>query len=169
MKNTGKNLEKWIEIEAKKYEQKNLLMLRKVDPPSFSRVFKGKTIHTLLPNPFPDFIGMTKRGTCLCIEAKSTKDKRLAFGKSGLRQKQIDDLRDWKKFGAICGIIWDCGEFYWATLEDIDRADRDGRKSITPDYCKKIPSTNGHVIDFYETIKASMDFHEWASLQNSRF
>lgn len=163
MKNTGKNLEKWIETEAKKYENKGKLMLRKVDPPSFSRVFKGKTIHTLLSNPFPDFIGMTKRGTCLCIEAKSTKDKRLAFGKSGLRQKQIDDLRDWKKFGAICGIIWDCGEFYWATLADIDKASSDGRKSITPEYCTKIPSTNGHVIDFYETIKQSMDYHEWVN------
>ena len=165
MKNTGKNLEKWIEIEAKKYENKDLLMLRKVDPPSFSRVFKGKTIHTLLPNPFPDFIGVNKKGTAICIEAKSTKEKRLSFGKSGLRQKQIDELRDWRKFGAICGIIWDCGEFYWASLESIERAEKDGRKSIIPKYCQKIESKNGHVIDFYPFVQG-MTFSEW---QNSIF
>jgi len=165
LKNTGKNLEKWIEIEAKKYENKNLLMLRKVDPPSFSRVFKGKTIHTLLPNPFPDFIGVNKKGTAICIEAKSTKEKRLSFGKSGLRQKQIDDLKDWRKFGAICGIIWDCGEFYWASLESIERAEKDGRKSIIPKYCQKIESKNGHVIDFYPFVQG-MTFSEW---QNSIF
>jgi len=166
MKNTGKNLEKWIEIEAKKYEQQDKLLLRKVDPPSFSRVFKGKTIHTLLPNPFPDFIGSTKQGTTICIEAKSTKEKRLSFGKSGLRQKQLDDLRAFARFGAICGIIWDCGKFYWVTLSDIESAEKSGRKSVKPEHCREIKSENGHVIDFYPCLKQTMTFTEW---QTSRF
>lgn len=166
MKNTGKNLEKWIEIEAKKYERQGKLLLRKVDPPSFTRLQKGKTIHTLTSNPFADFIGLTKNGTTICIEAKSTKEKRLSFGKSGLRQKQIDDLMQFERFGAICGIIWDCGQFYWVTLNDIKKAINDGRKSVTPDYCSLIKSTNGHVIDFYPHLLKSTSFIGW---QTSRF
>lgn len=161
MKNTGKNLEKWIEIEAKKYESKNKLLLRKVDPPSFSRVLKGRTIHTLLPNPFADFIGCTKQGRIVCIEAKSTKDARLPFGKSGVRQKQIDDLKQFESFGAICGIIWDCGKFYWVTLQDIERASKEGRKSVKPEHCEEIKSENGHVIDFYPFLKKCNSFTEW--------
>ena len=166
MKNTGKNLEKWIEIESKKYQSKGKLILKKADPPSFSRVIKGKTIHTLLPNPFPDFVGCLKSGTALFIEAKSTKEKRLPFGKSGIRQKQLDDLLEWRNFGAICGIIWDCGKFYWVTLEDISRASADGRKSVTPDYCTEIKSSNGHVIDFLPFLEKNQSFIEW---QSSRF
>ena len=166
MKNTGKNLENWIQAESEKYERQGKLLLRKVDPPSFSRVWKGRTIHTLLPNPFPDFIGSTKRGTTLLIEAKSTKDKRLPFGKSGLRQKQIDDMRAWAKFGAICGIIWDCGKFYWITLDNLAQANEDGRKSVTPEYCTEILSRNGHVIDFYANIRHQMTMAEQIASEN---
>ncbi len=148
MKNTGKNLENWILSEAKKYERKGQLILRKVDPPSFTRAYKGKTIHTLLPNPFADFIGTMMGGKTICIEAKSTKEKRLPFGKSGIRQKQIEDLKGFQLFGATCGIIWDCGKFYWVTLEDILKAEKDGRKSIVPSYCQEIKSGNGHIINF---------------------
>jgi penicillin-binding protein-related factor A (putative recombinase) len=169
LKNTGKNLENWILAEAGKYERKGKLILRKVDPPSFTRLIKGRAIHTLLSNPFPDFIGCTKRGTTVCIEAKSTKEKRLAFGKSGIRQKQIDDLNAFRKFGAICGIIWDCGKFYWVTLDDIKKAESDGRKSITPDYCSEIKSENGHVIDFFTNLSHNMDFSEWQEGGSSRF
>lgn len=145
--NSGKALENLIEKEAKRYEQKGILMLRKADPPSFTRNINGVPVTMLTSNPFPDFVGIME-GRMLCIEAKSTKDDRLPFGKSGLRSKQLDDLRQWRKFGAVSGVIW--GNplgYYWITLDDIDREAIKGKKSVKSCNGIKICQSVNHVLD----------------------
>jgi len=145
--NSGKALENLIEQEAKRYEAKGVMILRKADPPSFTRNINGVAVTMLTSNPFPDFVGVME-GRMLCIEAKSTKEDRLAFGKSGIRSKQLDDLRQWRKFGAVCGIIWQNPlGYHWITLDNIDEQAKVGKKSVKSCHAIKIPKGVSHVLN----------------------
>ncbi len=150
--NSGKPLENLIEQEAKRYEAEGLLMLRKADPPSFTRNINGVAVTMLTSNPFPDFVGVME-GRMLCIEAKSTKEDRLPFGKSGLRSKQLDDLRQWRKFGAVVGVIWaNPLGYHWVTLDDVDEVALKGKKSVKSCDVIKIPQAVNHVLDLLGTL-----------------
>ncbi len=152
-KNTGKKLENLIETQAEAMRARGDLYIQKVDPPTRTINTRAGKYTTLLPNPFPDFIGCLPSGRMVCIEAKSNQLKNLPFGKTGLRQKQLDDLLIWKSFNAIVGVVWqNLKGFYWVTLDDVKECVMNGRKSVPEDMPRKINSTNGYIINFLEYI-----------------
>jgi len=132
---------------------RGLLYIEKVDPPTRTISKKGKTITTLLSNPFPDFIGCMPCGKMICIEAKSNQLKSLPIGQGGLRENQLSYLNDWRSAGAIVGIVWQTPEaFKWVTLDDIREALSSGRKSVPFSAVRDIPPKDGMVLNFMEFL-----------------
>tara|TARA_Y100000004_G_C8862416_1_gene389646 strand:+ start:333 stop:800 length:468 start_codon:yes stop_codon:yes gene_type:complete len=152
-KNTGKALENLIEKQAEFMRAKGLLYLEKVDPPTRTINTRSGKITTLLPNPFPDFIGCLPCGQMVCIEAKSNQHKSLPFGKQGLRQKQLDDLMKWNAAGAKTGIIWQNPVgYFWVTLDDVRKSVANGRKSVPIEYALEIKEERGYIINFLKYL-----------------
>ena len=152
-KNTGKALENLIEKQAELYHSQGLLYLNKVDPPTRTINAKWGKITTLLPNPFPDFVGCLPNGQMVCIEAKSTHKQSLGIGAGGLRPKQIDDLYKWENAGAKVGIIWQNEKFFfWVTLEDVRKSIAMGRKSVPMSMPEKITEGGQAILNFIEYL-----------------
>lgn len=152
-KNTGKALENLIEHQSELYHSKGLLYLLKVDPPTRTINAKWGKITTLLPNPFPDFVGCLPCGKFVCIEAKSNHKKSLGIGAGGLRPKQLDDLYKWENAGAKVGIIWqNQSGFYWVTLDDVRKSIAMGRKSVPIDMPKQIKEGGAAILNFIEFL-----------------
>lgn len=146
--NTGKGFEARISAINKAYETQNKALLRKCDPPSFSVVKNGQVRHQLLKNPFPDFVGVwtANNGRALFIEAKSTKEPRLALmGKSGVTANQCASLFSWYEAGAVACVLWEHKSIWkLVTIKAIQKvlAEKRGnnfRKSIRWDEAIPIP------------------------------
>jgi penicillin-binding protein-related factor A (putative recombinase) len=152
-KNTGKALENLIEKQSEFFHAKGLLYLQKVDPPTRTINTRSGKLTTLLPNPFPDFIGCLPSGQMVCIEAKSNQHKSLPFGKQGIRQKQLDDLIKWKSAGAKVGVIWqNLSGYYWVTLECIRKSVANDRKSVPIEFAEKINEEKGYILNFLKYL-----------------
>lgn len=136
--NTGKAFEKEIEGVLVQYQAKNLLRMKKVDPPL--RYIGGRVLH--LANPFLDFIGSwTERGGRMVVmECKSTRPKtgaqlpfmevlaeaRLPLGDGGLTDRQRDSLGRWHDAGAAAFVLWRHGNretalIPWPVIWTVDR------------------------------------------------
>ena len=163
-KNTGKDLEKRITQIAKIYEADEQALIHKCDPPSRTISIKGKTITTLLRNPFPDFVGTWTEngGRALLIEAKSTQHPRLPImcKSGGVTIDQVKHLTHWHQSGAAVGIVWE-HDLKWkfvgikqvhSTL--LMKRGKQPRKSIRWDEAEEIPQNGMNYIDFLKNISA---------------
>jgi hypothetical protein len=156
--NTGKALEARIMTAVNIYGRRELLLMRKVDPPSFTRYVGGKTVTTLTQNPFLDFVGTwTERsGRALFIEAKSTAEPRLPFGGDAcVTIQQMEALRSWSHAGAAVGIIWEHQLFHaFVSLDDLHNAAGRGRKSLDWDSAAKISEGDQCIVNFLPALRA---------------
>lgn len=109
--NDGRSFQQSIITTLTAYESKNLMRVRKVDPPS--RVLGGgKSARRVIfmENPFLDFAGAWTGagGRAVFFEAKSTSDHKLRFDSdSGLTTKQLNALRSWWNSGAVAFVLWE--------------------------------------------------------------
>jgi hypothetical protein len=87
-----------------------------------------------LTNPFLDLVGAwTEKGGRACfLEVKSTVGQRLPINRSnGVTPKQLEALRDWRKAGAVTGVLWVRGkDLKVITLETIEFAEACGHASL---------------------------------------
>ena len=164
-KNSGKSLEARLEKVNSTYQAKNIAMLRKADPPSKTITIRGKKVHMLLANPFPDFIGVwtEKNGKALFIEAKSTMKPLLPiFQKSGgLTAKQISYMLEWNKAGGCVGIVWEY-DLKWKFISidqvirtSLEKRGKSYRRSIKWEECKDIRPTRGVLIDYLANVSSA--------------
>lgn len=104
MKNNGKPLEALITMIGQGYEQTRVARIRKTDPPT--AFVRGRVVHTA--NPWPDFVGSWTQngGRLLMIEAKSTTEDFLPIMSGGVREAQVEAMRQWAAAGAVCFVLW---------------------------------------------------------------
>lgn len=140
--NTGKQLEKLLDVIHLEYRIRGIADIEKVDPPV--RVLGGGLKRRVIfkENPFLDYIGAIRdTGQLVMLEAKSTEKPVLACGgKNGLTAKQIENLQRWEAAGAIVGVFWYCREAKDAklvTLADV-QITLDHRKSVTWETAQEI-------------------------------
>lgn len=158
-RNTGKPFEKQIADIASIYEQRNLLALEKVDPPT--RVIgtgnNRKVIFTT--NPHLDFIGVwTERGSrALHLEAKSTDDDRLPIGPGGIRDSQVRSMHRWHAQGIALGILWECrGQVRFISYERMRRAIAQNFKSFAIEETVPVKQGTGFILyDFIENLRTA--------------
>lgn len=133
----GKLLEQQILSAAAKLEAEQLLVLRKVDPPT--RMVKGKggwkVVRTA--SPFLDFVGVhSVTGQAVFIEAKTISNgHRLELGEGGLTAAQISALAIWSAARARVGVIVKLvgkfeSTFWWLSGTEVFRATLHTQKSI---------------------------------------
>lgn len=109
--NRGLDLEKDIQDECNRLKDENIAMLSKV-PTEWKvlRAFKnGKSqiinAYTVQDSKFVDFVGISKDGVAIALEAKETKEK-TSFPFKNISDYQYDFMDDWEKFkGAAYYII----------------------------------------------------------------
>lgn len=107
--NDGRGFEGMIEASAKKYVERGVMRVKKVEPPVRIIGRRPFTKVIFLDNPFLDFTGVwTERGgRSVFFETKSTSKDRLPIGKGGLTEKQVSALELWQSFGAVSFLLWE--------------------------------------------------------------
>lgn len=106
--NQGQWLEKLLKAIVAGYEQRGIMTLKKVDPPTI--LIHGQWVRT--PSPFLDFVGSwTERGgRAVFLECKTTRDGKLGLlDQGGITQNQYDALLDWHYAGAVSCVLWAAG------------------------------------------------------------
>lgn len=116
--NSGKPLEKLVDMIAKEYDRQHVARLRKCDPPT--AYVRGHVVN--LRNPWPDFVGSwtSKGGRLLMVECKSTAEDFLPVGSSGVRDEQVEALTSWAVAGAACFVLWSSSDLSKLRLIPID-------------------------------------------------
>ena len=156
--NTGKAFEVAIQRTIDAYRQQGRLYCEKVEPPTMT-VGSGPARRTIyLANPFLDYIGCLSNGRLVTFECKSTTRPRLPLGPGGLAEKQIANMRRWRKAGAIVFLLWECqGRVVLCLIDRLEAwelAKDTGAKSIRFDSQTPVPQGNGFVLhDFLPMIE----------------
>lgn len=160
---------KWLQDEIARisddYERRGLARIKKVDPPLriIGNPFKGKGRVIPLTNPFLDFMGTwtARAGRTIVIEAKSTQEPKLPFGKGGLDADQWRSIQEWRQAGAAVAVLWGLkGVIRYVPYEAIRSVMQQGVKHIKWECATEIPAGMGfctcdflHVLGEYHPEK----------------
>ena len=145
--NTGKQLEKLLDVIHLEYRIRGIADIEKVDPPVHVLGGGAKRRVIFKQNPYLDYIGAIRdSGRMVMVEAKSTEKPVLPCGgKNGLTANQIEAMQRWEAAGAIVGVFWYCREKKDAkivTLADVEIT-LEHRKSVTWETAQEIPHIDG--------------------------
>ena len=124
----GSELERLIRKAAKSLREYQVATLWKI--PNDLRV-TASGIATFADEQPADFIGHTRTGRVIMVEAKQHKKERLPlFSKSGVTPYQWTSLLECHKAGGIALIVWQCGDEVATFDMDIAIALSKDRRSI---------------------------------------
>lgn len=128
--NSGKGFEELLSRIFAAYEQRRIATFEKVEQP-MKIMGSGKARRVVfLKNPFLDFTGVwtAQGGRAIHVEAKSSEAPRLPIGddSSGLKDKQVTNLKRWDDSGAATGVLWlYAGDVRLIPIEHVRRQRRD--------------------------------------------
>lgn len=138
-----------IEKVLTQYSHQELMLIKKVEPPTrtLGSGFKRRVIY--LENPFLDFIGAWREqgGRLVCFEAKHTDKPRLPLNDSGLKETQRQAMRSWYNYLGVTFALWGyAGEVRFVSVHLVMQTWRAGAKSIEWEQAEVIPQGKGFVL-----------------------